>query len=252
MTEAADVARRALGLLDLTSLEDTDTEERIRALCARAVTPVGRVAAVCVYPRFVALSKAALAGTGVRVATVVNFPEGGESAAAAADETRDAVAAGADEIDAVLPYQAFKAGNRAAAEAVLRAVRTACGDKTLKVILETGQLGDEASMRAASELAADCGADFLKTSTGKTKPAATPEAARVMLGVIRARGGRIGFKAAGGIRDTATAAAYLALADAALGAGWATPANFRFGASGLLDALLADLGIGQGGPATSY
>jgi deoxyribose-phosphate aldolase len=243
---AADIARRALPLLDLTSLEDSDTDAKIRGLCARAVTPAGHVAAVCVYPRFVALSKAALAGAGVRVATVVNFPDGGTDVAVVEAETRAAVADGADEIDAVLPHAAFVSGDTATAERMLRAVRAACAGRLLKVIHETGVLPDAATIRAAAELSVACGADFLKTSTGKRSPAATPEATRILLEVSKAHGGRLGVKPAGGIRDTGTAGAYLALADGVMGPGWVSASSFRFGASGLLDALLADLGHGAG------
>jgi deoxyribose-phosphate aldolase len=239
-------ARRALALLDLTTLEPGDTDDTVRALCGRAVTPAGPVAAVCIWPRSVRAAKAALAGSPVRVATVVNFPAGGTDAGAAAAETRAAVADGADEIDMVLPYTAFAAGDRAAAEAVLRAVREACLGRTLKVILETGLLPDAATVRAAADLAVAGGADFLKTSTGKAKPAATPEAARILCEAAAAAGGRVGVKPAGGIRDLDAAVAYLAIADEVCGAGWARPATFRFGASGLLDALLGELGYGAG------
>lgn len=247
-----DTAARALPLLDLTSLGDDDTDARIEALCARAVTPAGRVAAVCLYPRFVPLARRLLAGTGVRVATVVNFPEGTAPPARVADDTAAAVADGADEIDVVMPWRALAAGDEASVRAVLGACRGACPGTPLKVILETGGLGDPALIATASRLALDAGADFLKTSTGKLQPAATPEAAAVMLAAIRDAGSPAGFKAAGGIRDTAAAAVYLDLADRTLGSGWATPATFRFGASGLLDALLADLGLGAAGPSSGY
>ncbi|HEV7370193.1 deoxyribose-phosphate aldolase [Arenibaculum sp.] len=247
-----ETAARALPLLDLTSLNDDDTDERIEALCARAVTPAGRVAAVCIYPRFVPLARRLLAGTGVRIATVVNFPEGTAPPARVADDTAAAVADGADEIDVVMPWRALAAGDAQAVRAVLGACRGACPGSTLKVILETGGLADPGLVGAASRLALEAGADFLKTSTGKLQPAATPEAAAVMMTAIRDAGAAAGFKAAGGIRDTAAAAAYLGLADAILGAGWASPATFRFGASGLLDALLADLGMGPAGPSSGY
>jgi deoxyribose-phosphate aldolase len=247
-------ARRAVGLLDLTSLDEDDDEARIEALCAKARTPAGPVAAVCVYPRFVALSKRLLAGTGIGVATVVNFPAGGADPEAAARETRDAVALGADEIDAVIPWRDLLAGDEAPARAVLSACRAACPGLPLKAILETGGLGEAGAVRRASRLAIECGADFLKTSTGKLQPAATIEAAALMLDEIRAAGagtgtGRpLGFKAAGGIRDAAGAARYLALADGIMGPGWAAPATFRFGASGLLDSLLAALGSAPASP----
>ena len=250
-----DAAARALPLLDLTSLNDDDTEERIAALCARAVTPAGSVAAVCIYPRFIPVAKRLLENKGVAIATVVNFPGGGASAAEVAGETRAAVAAGADEIDVVLPWRDFMAGERTVPRDVLRACRDACGDGILmKVILETGGLADAGLIEQAGRDAVAAGADFLKTSTGKLQPAATLEAAAILLDVIRDCGRLVGFKAAGGIRDTAGAASYLHLADTVMGPGWATPATFRFGASGLLDALLADLGHGATGqkPSSGY
>jgi deoxyribose-phosphate aldolase len=233
-----------LPLLDLTSLEEDDTAERIEALCGRAVTAAGPVAAVCIRPCFVSQARQLLEDRPVRVATVVNFPAGTAAPAAVAAETRAAVDDGADEIDVVLPYRAYAAGDRAQAIDLLRACRDACDDRALmKVILETGALREPGLIERASFDAIAAGADFLKTSTGKLKPAATLEAAAVMLRAIRDSGRPIGFKAAGGIRDTAGAAGYLALADAIMGAGWTRVQTFRFGASGLLDALLADLGL---------
>jgi deoxyribose-phosphate aldolase len=244
----AKTAARALPLLDLTSLNDDDTDERIKDLCDRAVTPAGRVAAVCLYPRFIPLAKQRLANKGVAIATVINFPAGGTDAAAVAADTRAAIKAGADEIDVVLPWRTFQAGERTIPHDVLRACRDACGGGVLmKVILETGGLDNADLIEQASRDAIAAGADFLKTSTGKLNPAATLEAAAIMLAVIRDSGRPIGFKAAGGIRDTSGAASYLHLASALLGPGWATPATFRFGASGLLDALLADLGQDETG-----
>lgn len=250
MTElSADAARavaaRALPLVDLTNLDDACTPDDVAALCARAVTPHGAVVAVCLWPRFVAQAKTALAGTGVKVATVVNFPAGGDDTLAVVAETRQAVADGADEIDLVMPYRAFVAGRRGFAEEQIRRVKAACGDVLLKVILETGEIGDAMLIHAVSDVAIGAGADFIKTSTGKVAVNATPEAAEVMLTVIeevrREHGSTVGFKAAGGIRTVADAARYLALADRILGANWVSAATFRFGASGLLDALLAAL-----------
>ena len=243
----AEVARRALALLDLTSLNEDDTEARIADMCRRATTPEGAVAAVCIYPRFVARARALLDGTGVRVATVVNFPSGTADAAAARAEAESALAAGADEIDVVLPYEAYLAGDREAALQVVDACRAACGDgAVLKVILETGRLRDSDTIRAAAADALARGADFVKTSTGKVPVGATPEAARAMLEAIRDAGGERGFKASGGVRTTDDATRYLALADEILGPEYATPQRFRFGASSLLDDLLATLGHGAG------
>jgi deoxyribose-phosphate aldolase len=244
MTRAR-AARRALPLVDLTSLNDDDTPERIAALCEQAVTPAGHVAAVCVYAPFVRQCVEALSGTGVKVATVANFPAGGLDVQATVAEIERELADGADEIDVVLPYAAYRDGDRDGALELVRAARAATGDATLKVILETGRLDD--LVRAASDDALQAGADFVKTSTGKLKPGATLEAARPMLEAIAAAG-RGGFKAAGGVRTAEDAAAYLELADELRGPDWATPQTFRFGASSLLGDLLAALGAEAAAP----
>ena len=236
-------ASRVLGLLDLTSLGEDDTPARIRTLCAAARSARGLPAAVCIYPEHITTAREALAGAAVKVATVVNFPEGADDPQRIARETRRAIAAGADEIDMVLPWRALQAGDAARARAGVDACRSACGPGiALKLILETGALGTPALIREASELGLDAGVDFLKTSTGKVAVNATPEAAAVMLDAIAARGGRCGFKAAGGIRTLVDARVYLELAQARLGAEWVDPARFRIGASALFDALLAELG----------
>ena len=242
MPSLAAVAKRALGLVDLTDLTDHCTEAAVASLCKRAVTPHGPVAAICIYPRFVAFAKPLLAGTAVKIATVVNFPHGGTDTDAVVEETEGAVVAGADEIDLVFPYQAFADGYHATAEDQIRRVKAAASPARLKVILETGKLVAPVLIREAAELALASGANFIKTSTGKVEVNATPEAARIMLGAIKAAGATAGFKAAGGVRTTAEAAAYLNLADEILGPDWATPATFRFGASSLLDDLLATIG----------
>lgn len=236
------LAARLLPLLDLTSLGEDDAPAHIRALCASACTPHGWPAALCVYPEHVTTVRGALAGAAVKVATVVNFPDGGDDAARIARETRRAIAAGADEIDMVLPWRALMAGDAARARAGVDACREACGaGVALKLIVETGALGDPARIREACELGLDAGVDFLKTSTGKVPVNATPGAAAVMLDAIAARGGRCGFKAAGGIRTLADAAAYVQLAEARLGADWVAPARFRIGASALFGEITAAL-----------
>jgi deoxyribose-phosphate aldolase len=245
MTDPDDaaVARRALPLVDLTSLNDDDTEETIAELCRKAVSPAGPVAAVCIYPRFVAQARKALTGTAVRVATVANFPHGGNDAGAARAEAEQGLDDGADEIDVVLPFTAYAAGDRDTAMAVVDACRQACGTRgRLKVILETGKLETPSLIRSAAADALGHGADFVKTSTGKIPVGATPDAARAMMQAIRDRGGRAGFKASGGVKTVADAALYLGLADEILGKDYAGPDRFRFGASSLLDNLLAALG----------
>ena len=254
ITEAAGVraseayALRTLTSMDLTSLGEDDTEEKIRDLCARAVTSRGHVAAVCVYDRFVPLALDALAGTGVGVATVCNFPHGGADAAKAVAQARAQVAAGAQEVDVVLPYKRYKAGHRDQAIALLHQVREACGEAVrLKVILETSQLQSLKIIGEASRDALEAGADFIKTSTGKVPGGATLEVAAVMLKAIRELRPQlkrpIGFKASGGLKTVDQAAGYLFLADRILGEGWATPQTLRFGASGLLDDVKKHLGL---------
>ena len=249
MTGDATVAARALACLDLTNLEaDCDTAA-IEVLCRRAVTPHGAVAAVCVWPVFVAQAKAALAGTPVRVATVVNFPAGEGTIAAVEAETRAALADGADEIELVVPWRALAAGRPETVTAMVAAIREVCGPATLKTILETGELGEPGLIRAAAEAALAGGTDFLKTSTGKVKVNATPDAARILLEAIRASGRDVGLKPAGGVRSTADAGVYLGLCDTVMGPGWATPARFRIGASSVLAALLATLDGAEAAPA---
>ena len=234
-------ASTALSCLDLTSLNDGDTEADIERLCRRAQGPHGMTAAVCVWPRFAAFARARLP-TAIAVAAVANFPGGGSDVELALRDTGAIVDAGAQEVDVVMPYREL-----AAAPALLAAVRRACEGLTLKVILETGELRDEALIRRAAAIALDAGADFLKTSTGKTPVSATPQAATLLLQAI-GHGGHasVGFKAAGGIRTVADAAVYLALARWHLGA--LTPQRLRIGASGLLDDIEAVLG---GGGATT-
>jgi deoxyribose-phosphate aldolase len=265
-----DTARTALACLDLTSLNDGDDAAAISALCARAAGPAGKPAALCVWLRFVAQAKAA-APAGVRVAAVANFPYGGTDVAAAVADARAIVAAGGDEVDLVLPWHALLADGAAGATgatgaagaggaagaahaaALVVAVRAACVGRTLKLIIESGDLATPALIHQASLIGLDAGVDFLKTSTGKTTSGATPAAARVMLSAIadHPRGAAVGFKASGGIRTVADAAVYIALVRELLGPHAATPQRLRFGASGLLgdiEAVLAGQGDGNAAP----
>ncbi len=235
-------ATRALRSLDLTDLTDNCTGFAIDELCAKARHPHGPVAAVCVWPQFVQHAAAALEGSSIRVATVVNFPAGGEDVARVCDDAAEALADGANEIDLVLPYHAVRRGDLAIASEMVDAVREKIGgDYLLKVILETGELGDPALIERASRLAISSGADFIKTSTGKTRVSATPEAAEIMLEAIRASGRPVGLKPSGGIRTLADAKIYLDLADRIMGAEWASPRTFRIGASSVYDALIATI-----------
>jgi deoxyribose-phosphate aldolase len=233
-------AQRALRSLDLTDLTETCTDQAIDALCKKALDPRGPVAAVCVWPQFVKRAQEGLKGSSVRIATVVNFPAGGEDVGRVTDDVQEALSDGANEIDLVLPYEAVRRGDLAAATEVVEAVREMIDqNRLLKVILETGELKDAALIETASRIAIEAGADFIKTSTGKTPVSATPEAAEIMLNAIKASGRPVGLKPSGGIRTVADAKIYLDLADRILGQGWATPQTFRIGASSVYDALIA-------------
>ncbi len=235
-------AERVLQSMDLTSLGDADTESTVDNLCRRALEDAGgRVAAVCVWPHFVARATRYLDRTTVRVAGVANFPDGGSDIVAALKDIEVVLESGGDEVDVVFPYNEFLFGDRKIVVDFLRYCRRSChGATLLKVILETGTLDDPLMIADASRLALGEGADFIKTSTGKAPVSATVTAARIMLEAIR-EVGHGGFKAAGGIRDVPTAMSYFQAADELLGPGWATQGHFRIGASGLLDDVLARL-----------
>jgi deoxyribose-phosphate aldolase len=224
-------------LIDLTSLNDDDTPEVVRDLCERAQTPRGPVAAVCIHPPFVAVAAEALAGSPVKVATVSDFPAGSGGVSEAVAQTRASIAAGAEEVDVVAPWQAFVAGDPEALTRVVAACAEAARGKVLKVILETGSHPDTDVTRRMADAALKSGAGFLKTSTGKVGQGATPAAARVLLEAVRDHGSG-GVKISGGVSTRAEADAYISLAQGILGASWVTPANFRIGASSLLDDLL--------------
>jgi deoxyribose-phosphate aldolase len=235
----AEIAHRALTCLDLTDLTETCSDHGIDDLCAKAMDPRGPVAAVCVWPQFVSRAREGLRGSPVRIATVVNFPAGGEDVDRVIEDVHEALGDGANEVDLVLPYSAVRRGDLDAAVNMVVGVRDMVDQgRLLKVILETGELRDPALIATASRIAIEAGADFIKTSTGKTPISATPEAADIMLAAIRESGRPVGLKVSGGIRTLADAALYLELADRVMGAGWATPRTFRVGASSVYDALI--------------
>jgi deoxyribose-phosphate aldolase len=242
-TSRAAQARRLIALTDLTSLDEADDEASVRTLSAVARAAPVKPAAVCIWARWISVALEALRGTGIPVCAVANFPHGAAAPEHAAAETAAAVAAGAAEVDVVFPYRALLAGDSGVGLALVHGCREACADRALlKVILETGQLASAEHIRHAAEVAITGGAQFLKTSTGKTQPAATPEAAAVLLEVIAAasrRGQSVGFKASGGIRTIEDAWAYLTLYEQRFGPGSASAANFRIGASGLFKELTA-------------
>lgn len=259
-----DALYAAIGMVDLTTLEGADTVEKVRQLCAKALRPMApelthelqkypkfrpipHVAAVCVYPTLVKVAAQALKGSGIHIASVATaFPSGQAPLKVKLEDTRYAVANGADEIDMVISRGAFYAGEYRKVFDEIAAVKEACGSAHLKVILETGELGTFDDVRLASNIAMNAGADFIKTSTGKVTPAATLPVTLVMLEAIRdfydRTGKRIGMKPAGGIRTAKQAIQYLVMVNETLGEEWLAPDLFRFGASVLLNDLLRQIG----------
>jgi deoxyribose-phosphate aldolase len=242
----------AVRMMDLTALEGKDTPGKVRAMCCKALVPwaddpsIGPVAAVCVYPNLVAVAKRALAGSAVKVASVATaFPAGQSPLDVKLADARRAVELGADEIDMVIDRGAMLSGDYAQVFDEIAATKDACGGAHLKVILETGELGSYDVVRKASEMAIAAGADFIKTSTGKVQPAATPAVTLVMLEAIRdhyyATGRRVGMKPAGGVRSAKQSLHYLVLVKETLGDAWLKPDLFRFGASALLEDILMQL-----------
>lgn len=239
-------------MIDLTTLEGKDTEGKVRQMCYKAahlhdVLPgLPTVAAVCVYPVFVELSKKLLRGTSIKVASVATaFPSGQSFSEYKIEETLRAVEAGADEIDMVISRGRFHAGDYGYVYDEIAQVKEACGKARLKVILETGELGTLDKVALASRIAIQAGADFIKTSTGKIQPAATMPVTLVMLEVIRdhyfATGKMVGMKPAGGISNAKLALHYLVMVKETLGQDWLDNEWFRFGASSLANDILKQL-----------
>ncbi len=242
----------AVKMMDLTTLEGKDTPGKVRQLCQKAMLPldrdpsIGPCAAICVYPNFVTVAKKELEGSGVKVASVATaFPSGQSPLPVKLDDVRRAVEFGADEIDMVIDRGAMLAGDYGKVFDEIAATKEACGEAHLKVILETGELGSLDVVRRASEIGIAAGGDFIKTSTGKIQPAATPAVTLVMLETIRdhfyATGRKIGMKPAGGVRTAKQSLHYLVLVKETLGDAWLTPDLFRFGASALLNDVLMQL-----------
>lgn len=247
-------------MMDLTTLEGKDTPGKVRQLCQKAMRldpsmpDLPSVGAVCVYPTLVGVAKKALVGSTVKVASVATaFPSGLDSLPHRLEDTKMAVQEGADEIDMVISRGRFLAGEHGYVYDEIAAVKTACGDAHLKVILETGELQTLDNVRIASDLAIAAGADFIKTSTGKVQPAATMEFTLVMLQAIRDHyektGVKIGMKPAGGIAESKLAIHYLVMVRETLGEDWLTPDLFRFGASKLANDVLMQLAKERAGGA---
>lgn len=242
----------ALGMIDLTTLEGADTPSKVQQLCYKAMHPhdalpgLPTVAAICVYPSLVKVAKKALGDSGVKVASVSTaFPSGQAPRSVKIADTKFAVNEGADEIDMVISRGKFHSGDHQFVFDEIAAIKEACGDARLKVILETGELGTYDKVRLASDIAIAAGADFIKTSTGKINPAATMEVTLVMLHAIRdhylSTGRMIAMKPAGGIRKSKEALHYLMMVKEELGPEWLDPHWFRFGASSLANDILMQL-----------
>lgn len=239
----------AIGMIDLTTLEGSDTVGKVRSLCAKALVPdpldptTPRPAAICVYGDMVATAKAALGDSGIHVAAVATaFPSGRASMSVKLADTRDAVEAGADEIDMVIDRGAFLSGDYLTVFNQIAEVKQACGTAHLKVIMETGELVTYDNVRRASYLSMLAGGDFIKTSTGKVQPAATLPVTLIMLEAVRdwrdLTGSQVGVKPAGGIKTTKDAIKYLVMVSEIAGDDWLSPEWFRFGASSLLNDLI--------------
>lgn len=242
----------AISMIDLTTLEGKDTPGKVKQLCYKAMHPhdsikdLPTVAAVCVYPAQVSTAKKALKGSDIKVASVSTaFPSGQSSLKVKLNETKYAVEQGADEVDMVISRGQFLAGNYQYVFDEIAAIKEVCGKAHLKVILETGELDTLDNIRKASEIAMYAGADFIKTSTGKTQPAATMQATYVMLDAIKdfylKTGKMIGMKPAGGISTAKLALQYLVMLNEVLGERWMNKNYFRFGASSLVNDLLMQL-----------
>jgi deoxyribose-phosphate aldolase len=242
----------AIRMMDLTTLEGSDTPGKVTALASKGIRPdpadptVPSVAAICVYPNLVPATVERVRGTSVKVASVATgFPSGQTSTQLKLAETREVVELGADEVDMVIDRGAFLSGRYAKVYDEIVRVKEACGDAHLKVIVEAGELGTYDNVRRASLIAMAAGADFIKTSTGKISGAATLPVTLVMLEAIRdvydETGRRVGMKPAGGIRTSKQAVQYLVQLYETLGPDWMTPDLYRLGASSLLNDVLMQL-----------
>lgn len=232
-------AERLFRLIDLTRLNEDDTENDIALLCKNAITSLGHVAGVCVYPRFTKMIASQFDQSSVRTITVANFPQGTKPLEGVLVEIEEVLVAGANEIDMVFPYQQFLDGAYEPSHDFVYAAKAACGsDVKLKVIVESAVYPSLEKLAEACRLIINAGADFLKTSTGKITKGASVEAALVMLTIIKEENQSIGFKAAGGIREPGQALGYLTLAEEIMGRDWVQPERFRIGASQLVDHLI--------------
>ncbi|MBE6443675.1 MAG: deoxyribose-phosphate aldolase [Alphaproteobacteria bacterium] len=230
-------AKILINSLDLTSLNTTDDDNSIKTLCQKAFTPYGNTASVCIYPQFIHYAKTILPKD-FKIATVINFPTGDPNIQLMQKEISAAIKFGADELDVVLPYRSLLDGNISFCQEYLIEARKTSSNKTLKIIIESGELKKIELIKLATKLCIDANADFVKTSTGKTDISATPEAANAILETIAQSNKNVGFKASGGIKTFEDAKKYLTLCQSIMGANWVNLSHFRLGASSVLTNLL--------------
>jgi deoxyribose-phosphate aldolase len=240
---SVELARKIFSLIDLTSLNDDDDESTLSTLCHKTITQHGHVAAICTLPSFVKRTAHFFAEKPIKVATVANFPLGETRLDDVQESIRHSIQNGAQEIDLVFPYRQYLAGDKVGAHNFVRACKDSCGSHVLlKVILETGELKDLGLIEEVSRSVLLAGADFLKTSTGKTLEGATLDAAAVMLCVIKELSSlshrALGFKVSGGIRTIEQAAQYFSLVNQIMGPNYLIPSHFRIGASQLVDVIV--------------
>lgn len=242
------IAEDLLKFIDLTSLNDEDTNESILQFLSYSHCKYGHVAAVCVYSKFipVVLEYINLHKLPINLATVVNFPKGDSDILKVKYDIIDAINAGANEIDIVMPYKELMVGNQKAVQDLISMARETCGDRILKVIIESGELDSSNLIKLASEICLENEVDFIKTSTGKTSVGATVEAATTILSAIKESGGNCGFKVSGGVSSIEVATQYAQLVEKILGEEALTPKRFRIGTSKLVKAILGDAISGEG------
>lgn len=239
ITLSKEIAKKLVSIIDLTTLNPDDTEENIINLCEKATTQLGNVAAVCVYPKFVAIVNDQLKSTDIRIASVANFPSGSEKLKDSLKQIETALKAGANEIDLVLPYEKYLQGETEFCFDYIKECRNACSKQVLKVILEISEFPKLDQVYQVCQELMLLDVDFLKTSTGKSRHGANLECATVMLLAIKDAENHTGFKASGGIKTVEQACGYLSLAQKIMGDKWVTAEHFRIGASSLLDEILA-------------
>lgn len=225
--------------LDLTRLVEADTSENVRTFCEQARTPFGNVAAVCVYTEFIAEVAPLFSNTDIQIASVVNFPHGQNPIEVVVEKIQDAIEHGATEIDVVMPYFLLREKKDEEVFGFVKQCRQSCGENiTMKVIIESGELQEPALIKTASDIVIESKADFIKTSTGKTKTGATLEAAKIILSCIKNSNSDVGIKISGGIRTVSSAFEFVDLISNEMGEQWLIKNHFRIGASSLLDEIL--------------